>query len=133
MTDTAYLEKVYAGIIGKAAGVRLGAPVEPTIWSYERIHDSYGEVTSYLRDYKNFAADDDLNGPLFFIRSLSDYCGDRNTELTSEMVGKAWLNYSREGKGMFWWGGYGRSAEHTAYVHLKNGIAPPLSGSIQLS
>ena len=133
MTDTAYLERVYAGIIGKTAGVRLGAPVEPTIWSYERIQACYGEITSYIRDYKNFAADDDLNGPLFFIRALPDYCGERCAELTPEMVGKAWLNYSREGKGMFWWGGYGRSAEHTAYVHLKNGIVPPLSGSIQLS
>jgi len=133
MTDAAYLERVYAGIIGKTAGVRLGAPVEPTIWSYDRIHAVYGEITSYVRDYKNFAADDDLNGPLFFIRALPDYCTGKGLELSSEMVGNAWLNYSREGKGMFWWGGYGRSAEHTAYVHLKSGIAPPLSGSIQLS
>jgi len=132
-TDAIYLERVYAGIVGKTAGVRLGAPVEPTIWSYERIQASYGEITSYIRDYKNFAADDDLNGPLFFIRALSDYCGERGAELTPEMVGNAWLNYSREGKGMFWWGGYGRSAEHTAYMHLKNGIVPPLSGSMELS
>jgi ADP-ribosylglycohydrolase len=31
---------------------------------------------------------------------------------------------------MFWWGGYGRSTEHTAYLNLKNGIPAPESGSI---
>ena len=31
-----YLEKVYSGIIGMNIGIRLGAPVEPTIWTYER-------------------------------------------------------------------------------------------------
>lgn len=132
MTDTQYLEQVYAGIIGKAAGVRLGAPVEPTIWSYERVRACYGEITGYVRDFTNFAADDDLNGPLFFIRALSDYRRP-GQEITPEDVGKAWLDYARDGKGMFWWGGYGRSAEHTAYLHLKAGIMPPLSGSIQLS
>ena len=44
MTDTAYLEQVYAGIIGKTAGVRLGAPVEPTVWGYERIHACFGHT-----------------------------------------------------------------------------------------
>ena len=56
---TDIFDRIYAGFIGKAIGVRLGAPVEPTIWSYERVRDTYGEVTQYLRDFKNFAADDD--------------------------------------------------------------------------
>ncbi|MEQ1768312.1 MAG: hypothetical protein ABL879_00575 [Devosia sp.] len=30
-------ERIYAGFIAKAIGVRLGAPVEPTIWTLERI------------------------------------------------------------------------------------------------
>lgn len=132
MTDKEYLEQVYAGLIGKTAGVRLGAPVEPTIWSYERVQACYGDITDYVRDFTNFAADDDLNGPLFFIRALSDY-RKPGEEVRPEDVGKAWLDYARDGKGMFWWGGYGRSAEHTAYVHLKNGIMPPASGSIALS
>jgi ADP-ribosylglycohydrolase len=132
MTDTSYLELVYAGIIGKVAGVRLGAPVEPTIWSYDRIRACYGDITGYLREFTNFAADDDLNGPLFFIRALSDY-REPGQEIEPEDVGRAWLDYARDGKGMFWWGGYGRSAEHTAYLHLKAGVMPPLSGSMQLS
>ncbi|SHK37157.1 ADP-ribosylglycohydrolase family protein [Paramaledivibacter caminithermalis] len=126
-----YLEKVYSGILGKIIGVRLGAPVEPTIWTYEKIKSTYGDITSYIKDYKNFAADDDINGPVFFIRALIDYAKDR--ELEPDDVGKTWLNYARENKGMFWWGGYGVSTEHTAYLNLKKGIKAPKSGSIDLN
>ncbi|MBL8593841.1 MAG: ADP-ribosylglycohydrolase family protein, partial [Devosia sp.] len=51
LTTTEIFDRIYAGFIGKAIGVRLGAPVEPTIWSYERIRNTYGEVTQYLRDF----------------------------------------------------------------------------------
>lgn len=123
-----YLEKLYSGFLGMNVGIRLGAPVEPTIWTYERIRDTYGDIHGYVKDFINFAADDDANGPVFFIRALLDDASDR--ELTPEDVGRAWLNYAREGIGMFWWGGYGVSTEHTAYLNLKNGIKPPVSGSI---
>lgn len=124
-----YLERVYAGFLGKNVGIRLGAPVEPAIWTYERIREIYGDVKAYLKPYKNFAADDDANGPVYFIRPLID--GDPREPLTAEAVGKAWLDYAREGKGMFWWGGYGVSTEHTAYLNLKAGIPAPESGSIE--
>ena len=123
-----YLEKVYSGILGMNIGIRLGAPVEPTIWTYERIRDTYGEITDYVKEYKNFAADDDANGPVYFLRALRDDAIDR--ELVPQDVANAWLNYTREGVGMFWWGGYGISTEHTAYLNLKNGIPAPRSGSI---
>lgn len=126
LTETQILEKIYAGFIAKAIGVRLGAPVEPTIWSYERVRDTYGEVTEYLRDFKNFAADDDTNGPVYFIRALRDY----GLDCTAEDVGKTWLNYAAEEHGMYWWGGYGVSTEHTAYENLRAGIPAPLSGAI---
>ena len=126
MTDH-YLEKVYAGFLGMNIGIRLGAPVEPTIWTYERIRSTYGEITDYVKDYKHFAADDDANGPVFFIRALLDDATDR--EATAQDVARAWLNYAREGVGMFWWGGYGVSTEHTAYLNLKQGIPAPRSGS----
>ncbi len=129
MDSRRYLEKVYGGLIGKCAGVRLGAPVEPTIWTYERIRKTYGNITGYVKDYKNFAADDDVNGPLFFIRALVDHTGP----VTAANVGRAWLNYAREGIGFFWWGGYGRSTEHTAYLNLKSGIEAPESGSIAVN
>lgn len=126
LSTTEIFERIYSGFIGKAIGVRLGAPVEPTIWSYERIRDTYGEVTEYLRDFKNFAADDDTNGPVYFIRALRDY----GLGATAEEVGKTWLNYAAEEHGMYWWGGFGNSTEHTAYQNLRAGIPAPQSGSI---
>ncbi|MDB5586707.1 MAG: putative rane protein [Devosia sp.] len=126
LSEVQILEKIYAGFIGKAIGVRLGAPVEPTIWSYDRIQKTYGEVTQYLRDFKNFAADDDTNGPVYFIRALRDY----GLNATAADVGKTWLNYAAEEHGMYWWGGFGVSTEHTAYRNLRAGIPAPQSGSI---
>lgn len=122
-----YLEKVYAGFLGMNVGIRLGAPVEPTIWTYDRIKRTYGEITDYVKEFKNFAADDDANGPVYFLRALDDE--DVSSGLTPKHIGNAWLNYTREGIGMFWWGGYGVSTEHTAYLNLLNGIEAPLSGS----
>lgn len=129
MDSQEYLEKVYSGLMGKCIGVRLGAPVEPTIWTYERIRNTYGDITGYIKDYKLFAADDDINGPLFFIRALLDY----PSPLSAVEVGRTWLNYTREGIGFYWWGGYGTSTEHTAYLNLKSGLEAPLSGSIEVN
>ncbi len=126
MTAKDIYDRIYAGIIAKAIGVRLGAPVEPTIWTEERIRKTYGEITQYLRDFRNFAADDDTNGPVYFIRVLRDY----GLDFTAEQEGRTWLNYAAEEHGMYWWGGFGRSTEHTAYLNLKNGIPAPASGSI---
>ena len=85
-----YLEKVYSGFLGMNIGIRLGAPVEPTIWTYDRIRNTYGEITDYVKEFKNFAADDDANGPVFFIRALYDDAKDR--ELVPQDVARAWLN-----------------------------------------
>ena len=89
----AYVQKIYAGFLGMNIGIRLGAPVEPGLWSYERIRDTYGDIRSYVKDYKHFAADDDANGPVFFLRALDDHAG----EPTAQAVAEAWLNYAREG------------------------------------
>ncbi|MCP4180900.1 MAG: ADP-ribosylglycohydrolase family protein [bacterium] len=124
-----YLEKIYAGFLAKSIGVRLGAPVEPGFWTYDTIKKLYGDIHGYVKDFKNFAADDDTNGPVFFIRAIDDY--GKKRKITSEDIGNTWLNYTSEGHGMFWWGGYGISTEHTAYLNLKNGIKAPMSGSIK--
>lgn len=124
-----YLEKVYAGFLGMNVGIRLGAPLEPTEWTFERILQVHGDIKGYVKDYNMFSADDDANGPLFFIRALYDDAKDR--EVRAEDVGKAWLNYCREGIGMIWWGGEGISTEHNAYLNLKNGIQAPKSGSVE--
>ena len=123
------LERIYAGFLGMNAGIRLGAPVEPAAWDFRRIEQFCGDIRGYVRDYKNFAADDDVNGPVYFLRGLLDN-GVRN-ELTPQAVGEAWLNYARDGIGLYWWGGEGVSTEHTAYNNLKKGIPAPQSGSIE--
>lgn len=131
MIPEQYVERVYAGFIGMNAGIRLGAPVEPVAWTPERIQEAYGEVRGYVKPYTTFSADDDANGPVFFIRALYDDAVDR--ELQPEDVGKAWLNYAREGIGMFWWGGENVSTEHRAYLNLQRGIPAPASGSIAVN
>ena len=126
-----YLERIYSGFLGMNIGIRLGAPVEPTIWTSDRIERFYGDITDYVKPFRNFAADDDANGPVFFLRALDDGAMDRPLEPGD--VAEAWLNYAREGIGMFWWGGYGVSTEHTAYLNLKNGIKAPASGSVKVN
>ena len=122
-----YLERCYAGWLGKIAGVRFGAPIEG--WEYERIRRVLGEeVFSYIVDYHEFAADDDTNGPMFFLKALEDY--ECSEALTAEQIGRTWLNYTPYEHGFYWWGGYGRSTEHTAYLNLRAGIPAPRSGSI---
>ncbi len=116
-----YLKKVYASWLGKIIGVRLGSPVEG--WTHDRIMAEYGHSDGYLVDYDVYAADDDINGPLFFVRALLD-----NDEISAEAIGEAFLNYLCEYHGFFWWGGVGVSTEHTAYENLKKGIKAPLSG-----
>ena len=80
----------------------------------------------YPVQYKNFAADDDSNGPVFFIRALED-CEDVK-KFSAQDVAEALLNYAPYEHGFFWWGGYGTSTEHTAYLNLRSGIPAPRSG-----
>lgn len=124
-----YIEKIYAGWLGKIIGIRMGAPVEG--FSYEQIKNIYGELDGYPIDYrgKEFAADDDSNGPLFFLCALED--SGKGTEIEAQDVAEALLNYAPFEHGFFWWGGYGVSTEHTAYLNLRNGITAPRSGSIE--
>lgn len=121
-----YIERCYAGWLGKVIGVRHGAPTEGM--TYAQICDLLGEITEYPQVYNDFAADDDTNGPLFFLRALLDYIHTR--DITAEQMGLTWLNYAPYEHGFYWWGGYGNSTEHTAYLNLRAGIMAPRSGSI---
>lgn len=120
------LEKIYCGWLGKNIGIRYGAPVE--MWDAEQIRTTFGTKEGYLADYNDFAADDDSNGPVFFYRALRD-CADPSAFCMKD-VSDAWLNFVPFEHGFYWWGGYGVSEEHTAYLNLEHGISAPQSGSI---
>lgn len=99
-------------------------PVENPYWTYERLEEYYGNMEGYLREYRHYAADDDVNGPVIFLRALIDWGKD----FTPKQAGETWLNYTRCGHGMFWWGGEDMSTEHRAYMNLKRGVSAPKSG-----
>jgi len=127
-----YMERVYAGVLGKIIGVYLGRPFEG--WSHERITNELGEVWQYMHKICNVplvVTDDDISGTFTFLRALED--AGYTKDLTSAQIGQAWQNYLIEGKTILWWGGLGRSTEHTAYLRLKHGIPAPKSGSMELN
>lgn len=70
---------------------------------------------------------------LFFLRGLEDsgHYKDEGKDFCAQDVADALLNYAPYEHGFFWWGGYGISTEHTAYLNLRNGIPAPRSGSIE--
>lgn len=117
-----YIQKTYAGWLGKAIGIRMGAPIEG--WSKEKIEQFYGtRMRDYVVDYSQFAADDDSNGPIFFVRALQHY-----SKPTAKEMGWNCLNYIPKEHGFFWWGDE-LSTEHTAFKCLYDGIEAPESGS----
>lgn len=128
MTDREYREQVYAGVLGKLIGVFYGRPIEG--WPYEKIRETFDVVDHYV--YREagtplIVADDDLAGTFTFFNAVED-CEDVR-KLTSRDMGETWLDYVIENKTIFWWGGLGRSTEHTAFLRLKQGMKAPESGS----
>jgi ADP-ribosylglycohydrolase len=127
-----YLERVYAGVLGKIIGVYLGRPFEG--WTYDQIMAELGEIRFYMHEKMNkllVVPDDDISGTFTFIRALPDY-GNRQ-DITPAQIGQTWLNYLIEGRTILWWGGRGNSTEHTAYLNLKDSITAPRSGSSALN
>jgi ADP-ribosylglycohydrolase len=125
-----YLEKVYAGVLGKIIGVYVGRPFEG--WTHQRIMKELGHIRYYVHERLNshlVVTDDDVAGTFVFIRALEEHGVTPN--LSAEQIGKTWLNNAVEKKSIFWWGGRGLSTEHTAFLNLKHGIKAPSSGSIQ--
>ena len=122
-------ERIYAGVLGKIIGVYMGRPVEG--WRYETIRERFGEIVYYPHRAAGvplIVADDDISGTFAFFRAMEDH--GYPADLSAREIGETWLNYIIEDKTILWWGGPGRSTEHTAYLNLKNGIPAPESGSI---
>ncbi|HEY8789194.1 MAG TPA: ADP-ribosylglycohydrolase family protein [Actinopolymorphaceae bacterium] len=127
-----YLDRVYAGCLGKVLGVYLGRPFEG--WSHERIAAQFGDIDFYVHDKVGVplvVADDDISGTFTFLRALPDH--GSTLDLTPAQIGNTWLNYLVERKTVLWWGGMGVSTEHTAYLRLAAGIKAPASGSMELN
>ena len=121
--------KTYAGVLGKIIGVFYGRPIEG--WPYEKIRRRFGLVDHFVHKEAGtplIVADDDVAGTFTFLNAVED-CRDVE-KLTARDFGEMWLDYIIENKTIFWWGGLGRSTEHTAYLRLKEGIKAPESGSI---
>lgn len=123
-----YLERVYAGVLGKLIGVYLGRPFEG--WTYQKIMEELGPIEYYVHERLKqplVVTDDDVAGTFTFVRALEDY--GIKPDLSAEEIGKSWLNYIVEERSILWWGGNGNSTEHTAWLNLKKGIPAPQSGS----
>ncbi len=93
----------------------------------------FGEVGYFVHSELKeplIVADDDISGTFAFFRAVSD---NDVIPPTAQQVGHTWLNYIIERRTILWWGGVGRSTEHTAYFHLNSGIDAPDSGSIRLN
>ncbi|MFC6488031.1 ADP-ribosylglycohydrolase family protein [Nitratireductor sp. GCM10026969] len=124
-----YLERVYAGVLGKLIGVYLGRPIEG--WSHARIMRTLGPIAYYVHERLGqplVVTDDDVSGTFTFVRALDDH--GISPELSAEEIGKTWLNFIVGGRSTLWWGGNGNSTEHTAWLNLKHGIKAPASGAI---
>ena len=129
---TDYIERVYAGVLGKIIGVYVGRPFEG--WSQDRILGELGEIKYYVHERLGkplIVLDDDISGTFTFLRAMPDY--GNSLDLTPAQIGQTWLNYLIEKQTVLWWGGMGNSTEHTAYLRLKAGIPAPRSGSRELN
>jgi ADP-ribosylglycohydrolase len=125
-----YIERTYAGVLGKIIGVYLGRPVET--WLYERIIEEMGEIEGYVHEKRSaplVVTDDDIAGTFTFLRALED--NNYTSHILPRQIGQTWLNYIIENRTIIWWGGLFHSTEHTAFLHLKEGIPAPQSGSIE--
>lgn len=127
-----YVERVYAGVLGKLIGVYAGRPFEG--WTHQRIMEELGPIHHYVHEHFDrplVVTDDDVSGTFTFVRALEEHDAARpGIFLSAENIGRSWLNNVIENRSVFWWGGRGISTEHTAYLNLQNGIAAPHSGSI---
>ncbi|KAL8349141.1 hypothetical protein RB601_002032 [Gaeumannomyces tritici] len=129
-----YLHRIYAGVLGKLIGVYLGRPFEN--WTYAQIRDRLGPIHHYVHARLGLplvVIDDDVSGTFAFVRALDEHAVSTSTPLTPAHVGATWLNHVIEKRSVFWWGGNGISTEHTAFLNLRRGLAPPRSGSASVN
>ncbi|KAI1374036.1 ADP-ribosylation/Crystallin J1 [Hypoxylon crocopeplum] len=116
-----YLERVYAGVLGKG-------------WIHQRILEELGHIYYYVHEQCGVplvVTDDDISGTFTFIRAMEEH--GAKSDISPEAIGRTWLNNVINKRTIFFWGGKGIMTEHTAYLNLRKGIPAPRSGSIQLN
>jgi hypothetical protein len=93
--------------------------------------DNLGELSGFmpLPPGKLFKPDDDTAFPMIMVKAVLD----SGPDTTADDFAEAMLNYLGDQRGTIWWGGYGVSTEHTAYLNLASGIPAALSGSLRLN
>src|SRR6202040_1858508 len=96
-----YLERVYAGVLGKLIGVYLGRPFEG--WSYQRILKELGPIEYYVHDRLGVplvVTDDDEADTFTFVRALAEH--DVKADLSPEEIGISRLNAIVEQRSILW-------------------------------
>jgi hypothetical protein len=92
MIPNDYLERVYAGVLGKIIGVYLGRPFER--WTHERILRELGPIGYYVHERlvkPLVVIDDDISWTLIFVRALPDF--ENQEKIGAAEIGETWLNY----------------------------------------
>ena len=105
-------------------GIRLGAPIEG--FTSDRIDNLYGYLRDDPVDYKLFAADDDSNGPFFFLCAQT---GQKHFLLARVQGAERNYAFGFDGKGMA-----ALQKNHFGYTTLQtvpfDGQHPYLHGAI---
>ena len=70
--------------------------------------------------------------------ALSHSCGrcadfGDTAGITAAQIGRDLVKLHRREQNDLWWGGFGNSTEHTAFLRLKQGMSAPRSGSVALN
>ncbi|MHA1143845.1 MAG: ADP-ribosylglycohydrolase family protein [Candidatus Helarchaeota archaeon] len=108
-----YYDRVYGSWLGRCIGSALGAPLE--FRPYWFVKWRHPEITHYVKPVSGTVYNDDEMYEIVGLLALERH----GIDLTSEMIGKEWLN---ELYTMMY------TAEKVAYKNMKKGMMPPLSG-----
>ncbi|KAI8963563.1 ADP-ribosylglycohydrolase [Daldinia sp. FL1419] len=80
-----YLERVYAGVLGKIIGVYMGRPFEG--WTHQRILSELGHVRYYVNNKLGLpivVTDDDISGTFTFIKALEEHYNPIHNRVQSQ-------------------------------------------------
>ena len=127
---TDYLERVYAGILGKIIGVYLGRPFKG--WTHEIILGELGPIRYYVNESLGkplVVTDGDISGTFTFMRALPDF-GNTALSRRRKSVRPVKLYYREQNNLVLW--RIRKLEEHTAFLRLKQGVPAPRSGSVAL-